>query len=228
MVISLNETLGNDHENLLSSTIKLLPLYGVYVFLSGWASLDSYYRFFGMDPKSLDIGLYDTLLKGFTILFPVRHLPISWLFCGVLWSVYGFVILAPIAAKHFARHQRAWGIKADLVWVTLLVVSLMSVFSASFKAGEDRARLDKTEQTTLPTIMFQVRNSGSPTGTQESATKGLSTNTELTYYGKLLLLRNGTYFIHGVKTNGESSAGSFQLSLYRAEDLKEVSVVEHQ
>jgi hypothetical protein len=73
---------ANDREGLLSSTIKLLPLYGIYVFLSGWASLDSYYRFFGLDPKSLDIGLYDTLLRGFTILFPVQHFSVAWLFCG--------------------------------------------------------------------------------------------------------------------------------------------------
>ena len=74
-----NKTPAHDYEDLLSSTIKLLPLYAIYVFLSGWASRDSYYRFFGMEPKSLDIGLYDTLLRGFTILFPVRHLPVSWL-----------------------------------------------------------------------------------------------------------------------------------------------------
>jgi hypothetical protein len=231
MAIS-NETSESEREDLLSSTIKLLPLYGIYVFLSGWASLDSYYKFFGMDPKSLDIGLYDTLLRGFTLLFPVQHSSCScgWLFRGpgVLWFIYGVVILGPIVTKHWSRRLLAWGLKADIAWIAALIVSLFVVFFISFQAGEDRARIDTSEQTTLPTIIFQVRNLDLPARTENTAGQKNVKNPEPTYHGKLLLFRNGTYFIHGVTSIPKTSAGNLQLSVYRAEDLKDVSVVEHQ
>lgn len=230
MATSTNTTDPTEREDLLSSTIKLMPLYGIYVFLSGWASLDSYYRFFGMDPKSLDIGLYDTLLRGFIILFPVQRVSITWLLRGpgILWFIYGFVILVPVVARHYRHHLIAWGIKADIAWVALLVVSLPLVFLVSFRAGEDHARLDVSEQTTLPTIIFQVRNLGLPTVARKTGNQSDAANVDSTYHGKLLLFRNGLYFIHGVTTTENSSTESLQLSLYRAEDMEGVSVVEHQ
>jgi hypothetical protein len=107
-----------------------------------------------------------------------------------------------------------------------LILSLLVVFFVSLKAGEDRARLDKSDQTTLPTIIFQVREL--PTRPEKTATPNRTNEAEPTYHGKLLLLRNGSYFVHGVTVIEKASTGSLQTSIYRAEDIKEVSVVEHQ
>jgi hypothetical protein len=199
-------------ESFLASTIKLIPLYGAYLFLSGWASLDYYYRFFGMDPKSLDIGFYDIALRGFTILFPVPRFSTSWLFHGPgrLWFIYGIVIVLTILSEHFswlARH-----LVARALAIGILVLLLLGVYYVSRNAGEDRARLDKGNQTTLPAILFEVRDSTSQT----------------VFHGKLLLLRNGLYFVHGVAPIGKTPLGKLQVSVYRAEELKDVSVVEHQ
>jgi len=59
--------------NFLSDVSMLLPLCVVYIFLSGWAFDDYYFRFFGLDPKFLDLGFHDTLVRGFTVIFYRRE-----------------------------------------------------------------------------------------------------------------------------------------------------------
>lgn len=198
-------------EDFVTATIKLIPLYGAYLFLSGWASSDYYYRFFGMDPKSLDMGLYDTLLRGFTVLFPLPQFSLSWLLrgAGTLWFLYGAVVVGSLIAQRWSWFERQWF--ARPLVVAMLLLLFLCVYNVSRRAGEERARLDTSDHTTLPTILFQVR--GSEAGTS--------------YYGKLLLLRNGVYFIHDVAPVGETPTAVLQVSVYRAEDLEDVSVVEH-
>lgn len=212
--------------------IKWLPLYGIYLFISGWASLDSYYRFFGMDPKSLDIGLYDTLVRGFTILFPVPHFSFTWLVCGpvVLWFLYAAVVVVSVESERRAPLATSAAPKFAVARfrVIILIALLLSIFFVAFKAGEDRARLDKTDDSTLPTILFQIRDSGRPAGSKGTETQDCADGDGATYHGRLLLLRNGTYFIHGVAVNPCAPTGNLQLSIYRAEDLKEVYVTEYQ
>ena len=218
---------ASEHEGLLASTVKLLPLYGAYLFLSGWASLNYYYRFFGMDPKSLDIGLYDTVLRGFTILFPVPHFSVGWLFSGPgrLWFAYVAVITISILSEYIPWLTKS--LAARVIAAGILVSLLPIVYLISSQAGFDRAKLDKSGESTLPAIVFEIRDSESAEKSQKD--RGKADKAEPTgYHGKLLLLRNGIYFVEGVAPTGQQPVGNLQVSLYRLDDLKNVSVVEHQ
>jgi hypothetical protein len=218
---------ASEHEGLLASTVKLLPLYGIYLFLSGWASLNYYYRFFGMDPKSLDIGLYDTVLRGFTILFQVPHFSPRWLFLGPgrLWFVYVAVIVISILSEWVPSLTKS--LMARVIAVSILLFLLPVVYFISSQAGIDRAKLDKSGESTLPAIVFEIRDSGSAQKSQK-ATSNADKAEPTSYHGKLLLLRNGIYFVEGVAPTGQQPVGNLQVSLYRLEDLRNVSVVEHQ
>src|SRR5712692_7436112 len=59
----------NNGGGVLSNIVKLLPVYAVYVFIAGWTFSDYYFRYFGVNPKWLDLDFHDSLTKGFTILF---------------------------------------------------------------------------------------------------------------------------------------------------------------
>lgn len=187
----------------VSRASKLLALYMVYVFLSGWAFLDYYYRFFGIDPRSLDIGFYDILIKGFTILFTGG---------GLLWPIYILLVLVPLLVEGMPQKRSYFW---NLLLVPFLIVLLLLVYLVSRHSGEVRAKLDKSDKSTLPAITFQMHG--------------------CYYHGKLLFLNGDTYFIHGVnhipildpKSVCQEKGGELELSVYRAADLNEVKIIEH-
>src|SRR5438105_3149433 len=72
--------------SLSKKVVELFALYFVYIFTAGWAFLDHYFRYFGVEPRSLDISLPDVLMKGFTVLIPGPN----W-----LWTIYLLVLIAP-------------------------------------------------------------------------------------------------------------------------------------
>ena len=57
--LSLDGAIASD-SGVISSVIRLLPIYVVYVFLAGWTFYDYYFRHFGVNPRSLDIAFHDT------------------------------------------------------------------------------------------------------------------------------------------------------------------------
>ena len=82
-------------DNSLAEIAAVLPFYVVYIFLSGWAFDDYYFRSFGLDPKFLDRNFHDTLVKGFTVIFVG-----SW-----VWIPYGLLLL-PLFFRYLLR--RPW------------------------------------------------------------------------------------------------------------------------
>src|SRR6266478_4077401 len=85
---------------LLSAVSKLLVLYAIYVFISGWAFLDYYFRYYGVDTRWLDLSIYDILIKGFTVLFTGGSL---------LWPLYLILIAVPLIAERKLKNQ-VWSV----------------------------------------------------------------------------------------------------------------------
>lgn len=189
---------------LASAVSKLLVLYAIYVFISGWSFLDYYFRYYGVDTRWLDFSIYDVLIKGFTVLFTG-----GWL----LWPVYLILIAGPLIAERKLKNQ-IWFV---LTITVLLMGGLWLVYTISRRAGEEKARLDKGNESTLPAITFTYKAS------------------RLQYHGKLLAFRAGTYFVHGVElipgqhaiTADPFEGSALELSLLRAEDLTDVMIIEH-
>ena len=184
-----------EERSLVLKATQLLALYVVYVFLSGWTALDYYYRYFGIDPKTLTLGIPETLVHGFTILFTGG---------GCLWPIYILLLIVPLVLEEKVKNRL--GLSISLV--VILVGLLLAVYFISRSAGQEGARRDKSDKSRLPSMTFNVR--GRP------------------YYGRLLILRDGKYFVHGVAPTGQSAAGNLELSIYRAEELTEVRITEYQ
>src|SRR6266404_8016741 len=129
---------------LVSAVSQLLVLYAIYVFISGWAFLDYYFRYFGVDTRWLDLSTYDVLIKGFTVLFTG-----GW----GLWPLYFLVIVVPLIAERKFRTSIG-----SILFVTLVLLAiLLSVYLVSRKTGEAMAIKDKSENTTLPSVTFRVK-----------------------------------------------------------------------
>ena len=120
---------------LVSAVSKLLVLYAIYVFISGWAFLDYYFRYYGVDTRWLDLSVYDILIKGFTVLFTGGSL---------LWPLYLILIAVPLIAERKLKNQ-VWSVFTVTV---LLLAVLLAVYTVSRRAGEERARLDKSNNST--------------------------------------------------------------------------------
>src|SRR5258708_36159885 len=80
---------------LIWAVSQVLVLYAIYVSISGWAFLDYYFRYFGLDTRWLDLSIYDILIKGFTVLFTGGAL---------LWPLYIALILLPLVAERKFRN----------------------------------------------------------------------------------------------------------------------------
>ena len=127
--------------NFLSDVSMLLPLCVVYIFLSGWAFDDYYFRFFGLDPKFLDLGFHDTLVRGFTVIFIGARL------LGVL---YVALLLVP----PFLNISRWRPLIKILLMAALFIALLPAVYLISRSAGEQKARVDAGSMSTLPAVTF--------------------------------------------------------------------------
>lgn len=185
-----------DNSGLISTASKLVGLYVIYVFLSGWAFNDYYFRFFGIDPRFLDVSFYDTVLKGFVVLFTGA----KW-----LWAVYALLLVLPIVLDSALRR---WPVTRTLLLATIMVAALIPIYIVSRSAGESKARTDKGDHSSLPGITFSVQ--------------------KRRYVGKLLYLKGDTYFIDRVRPLGEEGQMNLKLSVYKAADLSDVKVIEHQ
>ena len=62
-------------------------------------------------------------------------------------------------------------------------MSLVIVFLVSFQGGEERARLDASDQTTLPMIMFEIRSPQPSTNAKNNPTE-TSKDIPESYHGK--------------------------------------------
>ena len=182
--------------NVLSDVSMLLPIYVIYLFLSGWAFNDYYFRFFGLDPRFLDVSFHDTLLRAFTLMFATA----DW----TLWFVYGSLFLVPPLVNRSAFRPALKIILLSIFFVTLL----LWIYFVSRSAGEQKARIDKGDLSTLPAITFKLQKQP--------------------LVGKLLYMKGELYFVDRVRPQGDENQGQLQLSVYKASEIEDVKVSEHQ
>lgn len=188
----------NSDSGILSNVIKLLPIYAIYVFVAGWTFNDYYFRYFGVNPRWLDIAFHDTLTKGFTILFEAG----GW----KLWVVYALMLAAPLVAESLRGLQGHGRIRRvlEIILVAVLVGILPLIYRVSREAGINQAKIDKGSGSSLPTISF--------------------TASKRPYRGHLLFLKSGTYFVHNVDERDVSEVQ--EVSIFRAEEVSDIRVVE--
>lgn len=188
-----NDSRGNEY-NFLSDVSMLLPIYAIYLFLSGWAFNDHYFRFFGLDPKFLELSFHDTLFRAFTLATG------DW----ELWFIYGVLFAVPALVNRSAL---------DSVWKILslsifFVVLLLCIYFVSRSAGEERARVDKGDTSTLPAITFKFQKQA--------------------FVGKLVFMKGELYFVDRVRPQGNETPAQLQLSIYKSSEVEDVKIVEHQ
>ena len=191
-------SLDENDSGVLSSVIKSLPIYAVYVFVAGWTFYDYYFRYFGVNPRWLEIAFHDTLTKGFTILFEVS----GW----KLWVVYALMLAVPLVAESLRSLQNHSSIRRvlEMALVATLVGLFPLIYWISREAGINQAKADKGSGSSLPIISF--------------------TANKRPYKGHLLFLKSGTYFVHNVDERVESEVQ--EVSIFRAEEVTDVRVVE--
>lgn len=196
----------SEKAGLISTVSKLLALYAVYVFISGWAFLDYYYRYYGVDTRWLDLTTYDILIKGFTVLFTG-----GW----GLWPLYILLIALPLIAERKVKN-RIWSVLA--ITVVLLLI-LLGVYWVSRTAGQRMAQVDKSDSTTLPPIVFRLKS-----------TK-LQYHGKLLGFRSGTYFIHGLALVPGQPpSSGDISEtpSPLELSMIRAEDVTDVTVGEHQ
>ncbi len=186
-----------DSAGILSNVVKLLPVYAVYIFIAGWTFYDYYFRYFGVNPRWLDIAFHDTLTKGFTILFGGGGLK--------LWLVYGLMLAVPLVAggSRKLNHNLIRRVLETILIVALAVI-LPLVYWISRDVGINQAKIDKGSQSSLPTVNFTVNKHQ--------------------YCGHLLFVRNGTYFVHNMDQKNESEVQ--EVSVFRAEEVSDIRIIE--
>jgi hypothetical protein len=190
---------SGDGAGILSNVVKLLPVYAVYVFIAGWTFSDYYFRYFGVNPRWLDIAFHDTLTKGFTILFKGGGLK--------LWLVYALMLVVPLVAegsRELQNHNLIRRVLKPILIVAALAAILPLIYWISREVGINQAKIDKGIESSLPTVSFTVNKHQ--------------------YRGHLLFVRNGTYFVHNVDQKDESEVQ--EVSIFRAEEVSDIKIVE--
>ena len=176
-----------------------LGLYLIYLFVSGWTFGDFYLRELGLSPRWLELSVYDILITGFTVLFTGGR----W-----LWPFYLLALLVPILLETFVWGRYVW---PRLASALVLFGVIFPIYFVSRAAGVQQARIDQNPASSrLPVITFSLKDGKR-------------------YVGKLLYLKNGTYFVREARdiasTNAEDKSLSITLSIYRAEDVHDVTVI---
>ena len=181
-------------------SLKLLPVYAVYVFIAGWTFSDHYYRYFGVNPKWLDIDFHDSLTKGFTILFGGGG--------ARLGCLYLLMVMVPLMSEglHEVGNHPTVRRLLECILVLTLAGILPLIYWISRDAGISQAKVDKSDRSTLPTINFTVNKHP--------------------YQGHLLFVKNGMYYIHNVQDKPESKVQ--EVSIFRAEDVSDITLIEFQ
>jgi hypothetical protein len=185
-------------KNVLAKVTGFFALYGLYVFVAGHSFFDYYYGTYGIDPRWLDLGFAEVMIRGFTALF---------LWQGILlWPIYIFVIIAPISFELISRFGQKPILRASVIAILLLLLPLTYWVAAN--AGERVALENKGETTRLPYVTFSTK-----TGK---------------FGGRLLLFRAGMVFVHDVAaTDPVGQPDDINLHVYRTDEITDLEVTEN-
>jgi hypothetical protein len=173
--------------------------YLIYVFISGWTFGEFYFRELGLSPRWLDLSIYDILTTGFTVLLTGG----KW-----LWPFYLAVLVIPILLERSSWSNR---LSVRLTTAVLLFAVLFPIYFISRSAGIQQSSIEKDPKSSrLPVMTFSSKDGKK-------------------YVGKLLYLKDGTYYVREVKAvdsaNTDEAAVGLTLSVYRAEEIHDVKVV---
>jgi hypothetical protein len=213
-------------DGLVAKLTQLLALYVVYVFLSGWAFFDHYYREFGADPRWFDLPLQETLVKGFTVLFTNGAL---------LWVLYLALVLIPLLTDDPKLRDRMWVRVSTGVF---MIVALVGIYFLSARAGASAAMEDKGTPTRLALSTFSwkpcldrreaVEKQRNAASNIRADKKGKNSNAAMKescdYSGQILIFRSGTYYMYKVAPLGEQAKATLELRVFRAEDLSDLRI----
>lgn len=201
---------------IVSKITQLFALYVIYVFLSGWTFFDYYFREFGVDPRWLDLPVQEILVKGFTVLLTHGF---------YLWPIYLAMIILPLTLDGAPKLQARLSLR--LLVGSFLFFALFGVYFASRQAGTTEAAIDKGDKSRLPLITFSAKacsaNGASPGRAAESP---LSSNLSCDFTGRILTIRNATYYLQSV-TPLNKQVRSKAIFVFRSDDLSDVTIAEH-
>jgi hypothetical protein len=210
-------------EGFIAKLTQLLALYVVYVFLSGWTFFDFYYHQFGVDPRSFDLPVQETLVKGFTILFTSG----TW-----LWPLYAAMLMVPLLVDGSAALR-------DRLWVRpvlglFMLGVLLGVYFISRNAGVSEAMKDQGSSGRLTPVTFSLKACVERREKKTELTQGTALKTKketaakpenCDYNGEILIFRNGTYYMYKVVPLRQPlPQKGLAVLVYRAEDLINVNL----
>jgi len=189
---------GMAEKNVLANVTGFFGLYGLYVFVAGHTFFDYYYGTYGVDPRWLDLGFAEVMVRGFTVLFLWRGI--------ILWLIYIFVIITPISFELTSRFDRKAMLQASIIAMLLCLVPVTYWVAAN--AGEGLALENKGDKTSLPYVTFSTK-----TGK---------------FGGRLLLFRAGMVFVHGVaSTFPPGQPDTINLHAYRTDEMTDIEITEN-
>jgi hypothetical protein len=133
---------GGETAGLAARFAHWLALYGAYLFVAGWTYLDHYFRVFGISPRWLELGVDDTVARGFAVLFGAGE-ALTWIYLTAL-------AIAILIEYFFPARSRSINTAAAIALVLLFVPTYL----VSRRAGISAANIDRSDKTTLPTVTF--------------------------------------------------------------------------
>ncbi len=189
-----------------------IALYAAYLFLAGWTYIDYYFGVFGINSRWLELGLNDTIARGFTVLFSSG----AW-----LSFIYVCVLVVSLVVEIFlTKNSRAISALASIALVLLFIPT----YCVARKAGIEQANTDRSAKTTLPTITFMQKL---------CAYRGklVYVKTDLFYIYNLANLSGGSSpdKTHPCPIDIDGGSTSVpQLWLVRASDLADMRIVQYE
>jgi hypothetical protein len=198
-----------DKEGLSAKFGHWTALYAAYLFLAGWAYLRYYFAVFGVDAGWLDLGVNDTVARGFSVLFGT-----GWCLSVVYVSIF---LLSLVLEVFCVNHSRKLNALVACVSVLLFPVT----FWVAEYAGVGQANKDRGAKTSLPTITFAA-------GKCSYRGKVVYVKAEALYIFDLTYLEEpGKCVVCPFDLTGASPEVP-QLWFVRSGDLKDVRVIHYQ
>jgi hypothetical protein len=231
--------------SVISKVPQLFAIYVVYIFLAGWAFDSFYYRSFGVDATLLDLSLQSVLVRGFTAIFEPRHHELFSLYMLVI-SVSLVVELSPSLRNHIPINI----LSAGLLLVALFSLYVMagaagvrgaardqgkktelSLVSFSMKSCGEKQAVGKTAEAAAPSrppgahpATAAQKLDGRPTRPVTPEAAQGNSDTECFYFGRLLLIKEGAYYIFNAHAVGASDPKQPQVAVLEKEEIKDIKI----
>ena len=189
-------------DGVLTITLKLVPLLLGYLFLFGWTFYYYYFASFGLDERFVDIGFYDTVVKGLTVLLHGSIFP-------TLLVLFLFLAVSAFLKAWWDKNR--W--LPDVILLAALLVIPICGYRLYRSAGLERASIDQGPNTKLPNIVFKQA--------------GASMVGKLVYLKGDTYFIHDVRPDRDVRPVSNEPESLHQLSILKASELSDVKVIEH-